>query len=215
MPEAINKARSMLSEHSIRACFRDLESFLNDKGASEILDDSSRMFDADKSKFYLCLKSGKVLGPKGYKNLYEITRGNTKENLTVLVTICADGRVCPPVVVFPYVKPPRALVEAMPKNWILGKSESGWMRTDIFFEFVANAFNKWLEQETIKKPVLLLVDGHRSHMFLDLSNFCDGNEINLYAFPPNATHILQPADVLVFKPLKLLEKCCTKMEKRK
>ncbi|KAG5887470.1 hypothetical protein JTB14_017325 [Gonioctena quinquepunctata] len=36
-----------------------------------------------------------------------------------------------------------------------------------------------------------------------LSEFCQNNGIVLYALPPNTTHILQPADVSVFKPLKL------------
>ncbi|KAG5873062.1 hypothetical protein JTB14_007699 [Gonioctena quinquepunctata] len=31
---------------------------------------------------------------------------------------------------------------------------------------------------------------------------CHANGITLYAFPPNTTHMLQPADVSVFKPLK-------------
>ncbi|KAJ8917915.1 hypothetical protein NQ315_002608 [Exocentrus adspersus] len=32
--------------------------------------------------------------------------------------------------------------------------------------------------------------------------FCNKNGIILYALPPNATHLLQPANVAVFKPLK-------------
>ncbi|KAJ8938287.1 hypothetical protein NQ314_011539 [Rhamnusium bicolor] len=36
-----------------------------------------------------------------------------------------DGRLCPPCIVYPYVKPPRAVAESMPPKWILGKSDSG------------------------------------------------------------------------------------------
>lgn len=46
------------------------------------------------------------------------------------------------------------------------------------------------------------MDGHRSHMSIELSQFCDDNDIILYALPPNATHLMQPADVSLFKPLK-------------
>lgn len=175
--------------------------FLENVNAMDILDDPSRMLNADESGFCLCPKTGTVLGLKGLRNVYEV-KGNSKENLTVLVTFTADGRMCPPVVIFPYVKPPRSIVESMPPFWILGKSDSGWMRSDIFFEFVANGLNDWLKQQEIKRPVLFLVDGHRSHMSLQLSEFCDQNGIILYALPPNATHLLQPADVSVFKPLK-------------
>lgn len=125
-----------------------------------------------------------------------------KRTVTVLITFTADGRICPLVVVFPYVKPPRAIALSMPGSWILGKSDSGWMRCDVFYEYVVNGFNNWLNEQNIKKPVIFLVDGHRSHMSFELSQFCDHNGIILYALPPNTTHILQPADVAVFKPLK-------------
>lgn len=39
-------------------------------------------------------------------------------------------------------------------------------------------------------------------MSLALSKFFDQNNIISYALPPNATHVMQPADVSVFKPLK-------------
>nr|CAI5849115.1 unnamed protein product [Callosobruchus analis] len=35
-----------------------------------------------------------------------------------------------------------------------------------------------------------------------LSEYCDQHGIILYALPPNATHMIQPADVSVFRPLK-------------
>ncbi|KAJ8912480.1 hypothetical protein NQ315_014580 [Exocentrus adspersus] len=200
--ESIDQSRAKITEEYIRFWFRDLQMFLEDINCTEILNNPSRILNADESGFALCPKTGKVLGPKRYKNLYEVSHGNPKENLTVLVTFTADDRLCPPVVVFPYVKPPRVIVESMPPSWILGKSDSGWMRGDIFFEFVANGLNKWLDDQKIKRPVLFLVDGHRSHMSLQLSQFCDENKIILYALPPNSTHILQPADVSVFKPLK-------------
>ncbi|CAK1600118.1 unnamed protein product [Parnassius mnemosyne] len=90
----------------------------------------------------------------------------------------------------------------MPKDWVLGRSESGCMRGDIFFEYICNDFNKWRIENKIKKPVLLLVDGHKSHMKLPLSEFCESNGIILYTLPPRTTHILQPADVSVFRLLK-------------
>lgn len=50
--------------------------------------------------------------------------------------------------------------------------------------------------------MILFLDGHSSHLSLDLSEFCADKQIHLYCLPPNATHILQPCDVSIFKPLK-------------
>lgn len=200
--ETITKARALITEEAIRLWFRNLKMYLTQNNCIDILDDPSRILNGDESGFPLCPKTGKVLGPRGYKNLYKIKNGADKENVTVLVVFAADGKICPPLVIFPYVRPPKAIVKNMPPSWVLGKSESGWMRSDVFYEYVANDFNKWVHENRLKRPILLLVDGHRSHMSLPLSQFCDENQIILYALPPNTTHMLQPADVSVFRPLK-------------
>ncbi|XP_072390016.1 uncharacterized protein [Diabrotica undecimpunctata] len=200
--EGINRARASVTEESIRSWFTTLQKYLEDNGFQDILEDSSRIFNGDESGFSLCPKTGKVLGPKGWKNLYVIKSGKEKENTTVLITFNASGAVCPPLVIFPYVRPPKSLVQNVPRNWVIGKSDSGWMTGEVFFEYISNDFNSWLTTNQINRPVLLLIDGHKSHMTLPLSQFCDENKIILYALPPNTTHILQPADVSVFKPMK-------------
>ena len=69
-----------------------------------------RILNGDETGVSLCLKSGKVLAPKGYKNVYIVKRSNEKETLTALITMTASGKVCPPFVVFPYIRPPKAVV---------------------------------------------------------------------------------------------------------
>lgn len=140
--EGITKARAIVTEESIRLWFRNLQMFLTQKKCLDILDDPSRIFNGDESGFPLCPKTGKVLGLRGYKNLYKIKPCNDKENITVLVVFAADGKICLPLVIFPYVRPPKAITDNMPSKWILGTSESGWMRADVFYEYVANDFNK-------------------------------------------------------------------------
>ncbi|VEN39721.1 unnamed protein product, partial [Callosobruchus maculatus] len=200
--ESINKTRALVTEESVRLWFRNLTSFLENINCIDIMEDPTRIFNADESGFTLCPKTGKVLAPRGWKNLYQIKSGSGKEQITVLIVVSANGEICPPLVVFPYIRPPKALVNNMPDNWILAKSETGWMRSDVFFEFVCNDFNKWLDTNNIKKPIILFIDGHKSHMTLPLSKFCEEHGIVLYALPPNCTHIIQPADVSVFRPLK-------------
>ena len=58
--------------------------------------------------------------------------------------------------------------------------------------------------------MVLFVDGHRSHLTQQVSNFCHDNGIILISLLPNTTHITQPADVSVFKPLKSGWKSCVR-----
>ena len=66
--------------------------------------------------------------------------------------------------------------------------------------------------------VLLLIDGHKSHLTLECIDLARKNQVILLCVPPHTTHALQPLDVAVFKALKAyfsqaLRVCCfTKIE---
>lgn len=45
--------------------------------------------------------------------------------------------------------------------------------------------------------------GHKTHLTYSLSKLCEELNIILICLYPNATRILQPADVAIFKPIKL------------
>lgn len=76
------------------------------------------------------------------------------------------------------------------------------MNGDVFFEWMANHFIPYLEKEKVEFPIILFVDGHRSHLTMHLSELCEAKGVILVALHPNCTHMLQPADVSVFAPLK-------------
>ena len=78
--------------------------------------------------------SGKVLGPKGWRTVYEVKSCNEKDTLTVLATLSANGKVLPGMIVYPYKRPPKEVVASIPKPLAIGLSDSGWMRSDTFFE---------------------------------------------------------------------------------
>ena len=54
----------------------------------------------------------------------------------------------------------------------------------------------------IPGPKLLILDGHGSHLNIDIISLCQENNIQLYCLPTHTTHIFQPLDVVVFCPVK-------------
>ena len=46
------------------------------------------------------------------------------------------------------------------------------------------------------RPVLLIQDGHASHMSIGLIELARANDVHLLCLPAHTTHILQPLDVL-------------------
>ena len=103
---------------------------------------------------------------------------------------------------YPYQRAPREVVASVPPPWAIGLSDSGWMKSDTFYEYIINVFDPYIARENIPRPVVLFLDGHKSHMSYALSQECAQRQIIVYTLHPNSTHILQPADVSVFKPLK-------------
>lgn len=199
----LTESRAAVTAEALAKWFAEVMKYLSDNNLKTVLENPQRVFNCDESAFFLNPKGNKVLAAKGDKTIYQKVNADEKECLTVLVTGNAAGDVPPPMIVFQYERIPRELAASIPENWGVGRSENGWMTGETFFEFIANIFNPWLIENQIEKPVLLFIDGHTSHLTLQTSKFCSDNDIVLVALYPNATHILQPMDVSVFRSLKL------------
>jgi len=69
-------------------------------------------------------------------------------------------------------------------------SEKGWTDGELGLEWI-----KGYDAETVEKargrPRLLLLDGHKSHLTLEVIRFCRSHNIVSLCYPPKATHILQ------------------------
>jgi len=198
----VTSASGNVSETNIKNWFDDIYQYLSDEKLADILNDPSRIFNGDETGFSLCPKTKSVLGPKGAKDIYEIAKGNEKENITAMFTFNAAGQMCNPMIIFKYQRIPQNIIDTIPANWGVGRSDTGWMKAEVFYEYIANIFYPFLVENSIQFPVILFVDGHKSHLTYQLSNLCSQLKIVLIALYPNATRILQPADVSAFRPLK-------------
>lgn len=94
----------------------------------------------------------------------------------------------------------------MPGEWGIGLSDNGWMKSEIFIEYVEKNLYPHLKNNNVTFPVILFLDGHRMHLTYQLSQLCTKLEIILICLYPDSTRILQPADVASFRPLKSLWK---------
>lgn len=145
--------------------------------------------------FFLSPKEDKVIVKKGQKTVYNFINNNEKECITSLIMTNACEMMPPPLVMFSYQRIPKAIVQEIPKSWGVGRSENGWMTGESLYEYIANVFFPWIQENLIELPIILYVDGHVSHLTMALSDFCVQHKIELIALYPNATHILQPLNV--------------------
>ncbi|GFR83041.1 tigger transposable element-derived protein 1 [Elysia marginata] len=80
------------------------------------------------------------------------------------------------------------------------KSANGWIDSQIFYSWLIDAFIPAVAD--LEKPVILFMDGHKTHTSLDVSELCRNHNIILYMLPSHASHAVQPLDLTTFKRLK-------------
>lgn len=119
-----------------------------------------------------------------------------------MFSFSANGETAVPQVILPGKRVRKEAVEGFPADWVIGLSERGWMTADLFRQYIEKAFHPSLVKLQVKFPVILFVDGHVSHKALEVADLCRSLDIVLISLYPNTTHITQPCDVAVFKPLK-------------
>uniref|UniRef100_A0A8D8YNF4 DDE-1 domain-containing protein n=1 Tax=Cacopsylla melanoneura TaxID=428564 RepID=A0A8D8YNF4_9HEMI len=201
--EAVTAANACVQEQDIRKWFQQITESLVSKGHSlDILQDPSRIYNADETCFQLCPKGSKVLPLKRNNYIYEIDKSTAHTNWTVLFTFGADGTVAPPYIVYPYTRVPKEVQASVPHAWGFGRSDSGWMKTELFRDYLVNVFAEFLQDKHVKKPVILFVDGQKTRLTYQVSEECEKLGIVLIAVYPDATRLLPPAAVSAFKPLK-------------
>lgn len=139
-PEVISKGRASVTETNLREWSTEVESHLTEMGWANVLTKPGSIFNEDEIGIQLCPKSGRLLRKNGEKDCYEISSSKEKETITVLCTFSAAGDALPPTILFPYKRIPAHLSKSVPDDWPIGGSNSGWMVSSTFYEYIANVF---------------------------------------------------------------------------
>jgi len=161
---------------------------------------ASQIYNFDETGISTVQKPGRILGPKGVKQVGAATSWERGKNITIACAMSASGEYIPPMFIFPRKRMSPNLVKGGPPNAIYHCSANGWMTEDLFVtwlhHFIANA------KPSKEKPVLLVLDNHSSHTTLQSYNVCKDNGIVMVTLPPHSSHRLQPLDITFFSSLK-------------
>lgn len=166
-----------------------------------LTDDPKRIWNLDETSLCLDPTRTKVVGAKGAA-CTRTTFGSAKENITVLTTVNAAGGKLDPLIVYKgkYLYE-QWMVENADYDFQLtyASSKRGWMESEIFYNYMLNVVIPNLGDE---RPVLLLYDGHVSHVDDKVIELAVKHNITILKLPPHTSHLLQPLDLAVFKSFK-------------
>lgn len=144
-------------------------------------------------------KLRKVISEKG-RNVSKITSAERGITVTVVCCMSAGGHFVPPTFIFPRKRHHDALMNGAPLGSIQMCSDSGYINTDLFLDWLRHFQNA--VKSTVDDPVLLVLDNHSSHVNLNAVLFCRSNSIHIVSLPPHSSHKTQPLDVCFFGPIK-------------
>ena len=140
----------------------------------------------------------KVCVDRRCKRNFQIT-SNNEVSITKLQCICENGNALPLSVLFPGANFNSEYSVGFPVNFYLGFTKSGWIDVEQFYAWMTNHFVTHIPP---RRPIVVLSDGHSSHIDLYVIDFCANNGIFLFRLPPHSFHTLQPADRRFFGTFK-------------
>lgn len=109
------------------------------------------------------------------------------------------GVAIPPFFVFEGTRMRQELMEGKCPCTDGTVSKTGWSNTDVFMRYIEEHFLKYAPGRG-DDPILLLLDGHKSHTSFGLVDWAITRNIILFVLPAHTSHFLQPLDVGCYGP---------------
>lgn len=196
VPENLAAYRASMANPTMLADFyTKLEALVTKLG---IKDTPGRIWNCDETGLSFVVKPNKVVTALGKRYVYKRSYADRGETTTVLGCICDNGSYIPPLVIFKGVRWNPDLARGAIPNSLVKLSPKGWINSDIFLEW----FQFFINSVPKERPIILLMDSHASHLSLAVLELAKQNNIHLFTFPAHTSHLLQPLDVGVYRPLK-------------
>jgi hypothetical protein len=142
----------------------------------------------------------KALVPKGTGRVYRNSFG-FYEHVSIMHIGNARGKSVPPIWIFKGVAHDADLADdfaAFCGDSSYGAQKNGYFTAAHFPSVLAH----FVRHAVTTRPLLLILDGASSHIDEESLQYAKANDINILLLPAHTTHLLQVADVAVFRPFK-------------
>ena len=144
-----------------------------------------QIYNCDEKFLPLDHSREKAVTKKNVKSSYCQSYG-TSEHITLLCCASAIGILHPPMIVYSKSFPGDQYRFEGPEDALYARSPSGWIDSELFLSWLKKIFLKYVVPD---RPILLLTDGHKSHINLDVIDICRENNIIVLLATPYYTCI--------------------------
>ena len=150
----------------------------------------------------------KVILPPGETRADKVDKFGITSHISAMVTINATGDDFTPYLITPLKRLPKDILKLVTSGKInIGGSKNGWMDDECFAEWASWLISRVSEIREIygydpNTRAILLLDGHGSRNNSAVMRSFKKANIDVVIFPPHMTHIMQPFDRVIARPLK-------------
>lgn len=167
--------------------------------------DRTRIFNCDETGLTTNPKSSRFFVKKGAL-AQQLTPSEGKTMYTVLFACNATGDFVPPYIIY------KGTATQLHDTWVTGgpddaaynTTKSGWMEDYAFKAWLSDVFCPFILVRNVKTPVLLIFDGHNSHITYSMLQVAKERGVEIVCMPAHTSHVFQPLDVAVYHPLKVV-----------
>ncbi|EED15974.1 conserved hypothetical protein [Talaromyces stipitatus ATCC 10500] len=160
------------------------------------------LWNFDETGFIVGQGKNESVVTKYPKTAKRVSSLSSRESLTVVESINAEGRVIPPLII---PKGEKHMEEwyrrIQDPEWLTAPASNGFITDEIAFEWLQH-FQHYTKPEYTFEWRLLIMDNHTTHLTIQFVQYCEIYRIRLFRFPPHSTHLLQPLDGVPFQQYK-------------
>jgi hypothetical protein len=195
--QKLSKARNEVTREGILKYFYNLVTATLDFRCQ-----ASHVYNMDETSFKTMGKSKKVIAVKGSPEVWSL-EPNMSFHLTIVAAVSADGTPVPPAFIVPSASVETTILDACAvPGAIVTSSPKAFITADLFTRWLVH-FGEWKMTHRRAEPAILILDNCSSHVASpEQSAVCLHYGIRIVPLPANATHLLQPLDVAVFRSFK-------------
>lgn len=161
----------------------------------------SKIFNMDEMGVLIDQPPKYTFTQRGKRDVHVRTSGN-RTLITIVGCGSATGYAVPPCIIYPGARLNSDLV----KNGVRGArytcTSNGYMTSNAFKKYIDHFVQYSLP--THEDPVLLILDGHSSHLDIENIEYCYQNNVHIMCLPSHTSHVIQPMDLSVFPPSKII-----------
>jgi hypothetical protein len=167
-----------------------------------IIDDN--LYNCDETGFMMgMITASMVVTRADRRGKAKSVQPGNREWATVIECINVNGWCIPPFVIVQaaYHLASWTTESGFPPSWVIAPTQNGWTDNKTGLEWIQH-FNKHTKPKREADYRMLILDGHESHMSAEFNQYCKDNKIIPISMPPHSSHLVQPLDVALFRPLK-------------